>query len=343
VEAAVAERGSTLSSTQRRGGRLFRLLERTLGTGGIVGLHGVVEPSFLPSVHITPTALQQQFEFLAQAYHVIPLSEFVARRKQRQSLNRCVAVTFDDAYTGVLEFALPLAIRYGIPFTVFVPTQFCDRGTPFWWDRLEWARLHVPADTGRELLDGAFPEAEERPSTWAEAHRHILRRSAGHLSDTAEVALAALERRNGGAPCRPMTSGELEMLATNPLVDFGSHTESHPALPALTDRDIELEITRSFRWLNARLPRVRPLLAYPYGLSNRRVARTARGAGVGAAFTIAGYASPPRFSLFNCPRIGIAEPHSPRGLRLRLARSTIPLLWLRHFADRSGLRPVSDG
>jgi peptidoglycan/xylan/chitin deacetylase (PgdA/CDA1 family) len=317
--------------------RVLRLLERTLGSGGIVGLHGVVEPSFLPSVHITPGTLESQFAFLAQAYRVVSLAEFVDRRRQGKSLNRCVAVTFDDAYAGVLHLALPLARRYGIPFTVFVPTQFCERGAPFWWDRLEWIRLHAGGVPVPTVLGGeAAPTAQAWPGGVADAHRRILRFAAGRLPDAIETALDCWERQVGQVPHRPMNPQELEALARHELVDFASHTESHPALPALSDQDIGLEVTRSVRWLGDRLPRVRAFLAYPYGLSTRRVAAVTRASGVRAAFTIAGYAPPPRFSLHHCPRIGIAEAHSPRSLRVRLARATIPFLWLRHCADRSG-------
>jgi peptidoglycan/xylan/chitin deacetylase (PgdA/CDA1 family) len=47
---------------------------------------------------------------------------------------RTVVVSFDDAHTSVLEFAVPAMERLGLPGTVFVPTDYPDSGRPMDWD-----------------------------------------------------------------------------------------------------------------------------------------------------------------------------------------------------------------
>ena len=138
----------------------IRILERALGRGGIVAYHAVRESSRLRSTHITPAALQSQVEFLSASYHVVSLAEFVQRRTAGKSLRRCVAVTFDDAYLGVLTLGLPILERFQVPATVFVATSYCRDGKRFWWDRFEWVAQQLDAAGKTELvrsvgLDGA--------------------------------------------------------------------------------------------------------------------------------------------------------------------------------------------
>ena len=128
------------------------LLERAFGRGGIVAYHGVREGSLLRSTHITPAAIQVQFEFLAESYRVLPLAEFVARRKAGRSLRGCVAITFDDAYVGILTHVLPILKWLGLPATVFVASSFCVREKRFWWDRFEWVMQRLEPAPRAHLL-----------------------------------------------------------------------------------------------------------------------------------------------------------------------------------------------
>src|SRR5213592_390568 len=115
-------------------------LNRLFGSGGIVAYHDVTRAPFSPAMHITVNRLAEQLEFLvSERYRIIPLREFVERRRFGRSVRRCVALTFDDAYHGVLELALPLLERFGVA-TVFVATSYARNGAVgvYWWDRLNW-------------------------------------------------------------------------------------------------------------------------------------------------------------------------------------------------------------
>jgi peptidoglycan/xylan/chitin deacetylase (PgdA/CDA1 family) len=47
---------------------------------------------------------------------------------------RTLAVSFDDAHASVLEHAVPVLNRLGLPATVFVATDYPDSGRPMTWD-----------------------------------------------------------------------------------------------------------------------------------------------------------------------------------------------------------------
>jgi len=301
---------------------ILTLLERIFGTGGVIAYHGVTTEPFLESVHIRAQTLATQLAFLAERYQVIPLREFVARRQARRSLRGCVAVTFDDAYAGIAERALPTLTRYHIPATVFVATSFARGGGRYWWDRLAWIGARTDDATRHATLVRVTGAPHGSP---AETLRAMIARG-GRLSGDAEQALCAAECACGPVPERALTEAELVALARSDLIEFGCHSESHPVLPLLSELEQRREITESYRWLAERLPRVRPLLAYPYGLYDRRTVAAARAAGMEGAFSIEGRAAGSRFDRYACPRIGIAEVNNVRGLRLRLNWSTIPLV-----------------
>jgi peptidoglycan/xylan/chitin deacetylase (PgdA/CDA1 family) len=306
---------------------LISLLEQITGCGGIVAYHGIRDSSLLPSTHVSPHAFQAHMEFLAGSYHVLPLTEFVARRRRHRSLRRCVSVTFDDAYLGVLTHGLPVLERLGLPATVFVATGYCRPAERFWWDRLEWLSGRLDAAAAADLLAqaGLPPNAASH-----QVRDHLLSESHGAVPRRLETAMRRAERQVGAVAERAMTEEELLRLARSDLMDFGCHTVHHYSLPTLAADKVEREIQRSHRWLADRLPRVRPYLAYPYGLYTRATVAAARRCGMEAAFSIEGRAATSRFPLHYCSRIGMADVNRVEGLRLRLAWITIPLVAMRN-------------
>ncbi len=302
-------------------------LNRLFGSGGIVAYHAVTRVPFSPATHVTVDALARQLELLvSEGYQIVSLCELIERRRAGRSVRRCVALSFDDAYHGVLEHALPVLERFAAPATVFVATGFVESGAEerYWWDRLEWI-------VSRAEHDGERAAALESLGLIASAsaddvRAELIARGAGRLTGEVAMALAALEQRAGQVPERTLTETELHRLAQSELIDFGCHTVSHPALPLLSQDEQRREIRQSYTWLADRLPRVCAFLAYPYGLYDFRTVRAAREAGMEAAFSIEGRAGGAQFDLLACPRIGMAEVNSLRSLVLRLSWALIPLL-----------------
>jgi len=302
-------------------------LNRLFGSGGVVAYHDVTRAPFSPATHVTVDALARQLEFLiSEGYQIVPLRELIERRRAGRSMRRCVALTFDDAYRGVLAHALPVLERFAAPATVFVATGFAASGEEerYWWDRLEWIVSRAERGGG---WAAALQTLGLAPSVSSdEVRAELIARGAGRLTGAVAMALAALEQRAGMVPERSLTETELHRLARSDLIDFGCHTESHPALPLLPKEEQRREIRQSYTWLADRLPRVCEFLAYPYGLYDFRTVQAAREAGMEAAFSIEGRAGGARFDLFACPRIGMAEVNTLRSLALRLSWALIPLL-----------------
>lgn len=110
--------------------------------------HGVSE-DWPTDYVVTPANLERQIEhLLARGYRAVTFAEAA-----RGAPGRVMAVTFDDAFASIADLAYPILARLGVPGTVFVPTDFPDRGEPMSWAGME------------RWLDGPH-ENELLPASW---------------------------------------------------------------------------------------------------------------------------------------------------------------------------------
>ena len=195
--------------------------------------------------------------------HVISLREFVDRLSSGRSGRGVAAVTFDDGYAGVFDYAVPVLEAVGIPATVFLVANRIDRTDGFWWDQ--------PVVT-----DEATPAHRER---WLKDLRGD------------ENAILSAHRRAGGSGQPLPPSHRPARWATirgrvGPLIDLGVHSASHRSLPTLTDAELQHEVVTSRETLHRVTGVVPQFFSYPYGLWDARVRERVRVAGYRAAVTL---------------------------------------------------------
>jgi peptidoglycan/xylan/chitin deacetylase (PgdA/CDA1 family) len=303
---------------------IWSLLERAFGWGGVIAYHGVGESPSNTVMHVSPRRLLAQIELLHDRYQVVPLRTLVSRWRAGASTRNCVAITFDDAYAGVLIHALPILRALDIPATVFVASDYAALGASYWWDSVERQRV---ASKGREWSEtvkavGLSDAARSGPTTLDQIRNRVLARFAGRWPG---------ELSSGGESVwRSLTFGELELLAADERIEFGIHTLSHPALPLLPYDEQVDEIRNNLTLLRNRLPRVIPVVAYPYGLYDRTTVRAAQAAGMIAGLTMEGRATADRPDPMIAPRIGAGDIHAPKSLTRRLNRALRPALVIRN-------------
>jgi peptidoglycan/xylan/chitin deacetylase (PgdA/CDA1 family) len=116
----------------------------------------------------------------------------------------------------------------------------------------------------------------------------------------------------------PMSWEELERLAEAGW-EIGSHTCSHPRLPALDDDALEDELVRSRQDIERHLARACPSVAYPYGDHDARVVEAARQAGYEAAGTLPSRLTRPAGPL-DWPRIVVTRADDARRFRWKVSR-----------------------
>jgi peptidoglycan/xylan/chitin deacetylase (PgdA/CDA1 family) len=103
------------------------------GRDVLVLCYHAVSEDWPARLSITPERLAQHVRLLLDRGYVgATFSQAVTAPPAR----RTFAVTFDDAFTSVLEHAYPVLSEAGIPGTVFVPTQLVG-GAPMSWPGIE--------------------------------------------------------------------------------------------------------------------------------------------------------------------------------------------------------------
>jgi peptidoglycan/xylan/chitin deacetylase (PgdA/CDA1 family) len=298
------------------------------GAGGILVYHGVGHDSFAPWMHVRVDVLRTQLRALRCHYEFISLTEFVERMRRGMPISGHLAVTFDDAYAGVCQVAGAVLEDLRIPATIFVCSSFAAEGSVFWWDVVE--RIRIDGDRrrwtemlrplGLESLHMDDPDVSERLKD------RVQTRFAGRGGDL----LRAWGITSLPALWRSGTVSELDKLAKNERIDFACHTSTHPALPFLDPEQQEREIRGSHEWLTERLPRVRPFLAYPYGLYNRDTPAIAHRCGMTAAFTIESRMPAGSEFPMHIPRLCVKESTGLRDVTRALSRVNRPLRILAH-------------
>src|SRR5262245_37847165 len=217
-------------------------------------------------------------EFLTRIVHrlndagvdLISLDEMHRRMVERDFGRRFVCFTFDDGYRDNKEHAYPILRRYGIPFTIYVPTSFIDREAELWWLALE--RVIATNDIVSCIMDGA----EQRfACATVEGKRETYERIYGWLraretDEDIRVFMREMAGRYGvdmAAFCDQLclTWDELAELAADPLVTVGAHTINHPVLAKLSEGALLSELQKGRKILETKLDRPVHHLSYPYG------------------------------------------------------------------------------
>jgi peptidoglycan/xylan/chitin deacetylase (PgdA/CDA1 family) len=291
----------------------------------ILGYHRVTEDPHDPyHIAIRPEDFAAQLEALRRHATPVRLGHLQKAIADRKPLHRHVVVTFDDGYLDVLEHAKPLLERFDVPATVFAVSG--AMGAPFWWDVLD-AMLRgaqLPPQISLEL-DGIGTvhwrrsEGPESSALLALLHDRLEPLP----TETRDRALAALGRELGTSPPkalrhRAMRPEELVQLVDGGLVTVGSHSVTHPCLPARDVATQRAEIVDSRTALERVLGSPVTEFSYPHGAFTRSTAELVRRAGFACAVSSSNDVVSYRSDAFSLPRFWLpsrATAHLDRFLR----------------------------
>jgi peptidoglycan/xylan/chitin deacetylase (PgdA/CDA1 family) len=162
----------------------------------VLGYHGV-SPTWPAVISISPALLGDQLELLVKrGYRGATFTEAVTAAPYRKTL----AVTFDDGYASTLD-ALPILNGLGLVGTVFVVTDWPERGRPMSWPHIDqwlggpherelmpltWRQLRVLADAGWEIGSHTC------------SHPHLRSLDDARLKHELELSRLAIESRLRG-------------------------------------------------------------------------------------------------------------------------------------------------
>lgn len=148
----------------------------------------MVEPRFdLSITRVKPDQFRRQIErALASGYRFITLREYLA---QSQKDEKCIALTFDDGYESLYQYAFPVLHEYDIRATVFIITHYLGKMDD--WDvNFGGIRFrHLDADGVRTLHDAGWEIGSHTCSHW-----DLTRLSAAGRMEEVAASRMELER-----------------------------------------------------------------------------------------------------------------------------------------------------
>lgn len=246
------------------------------------------------SLHVTRDQFERHCRIYATLCHPIALAEWRAHRERGRALPpRPVLVTFDDGYRSVAEFALPVLERYGVPAALFLCTGPIATGERFWFDAV------------------AVAQGEEAAMRLKQAPYEQWR----------DITAGLRQRASLHDPHAPLDAARVRQLAAHPLLEFGTHTVTHPILAraprAVQRAEIRESIDAITRWTG------RDVLAFAYpnggtGDFNDETLAELAEAGIRDAFTTQPSLARSRSDRLRLPRLVAVDGWSEDWLLWRL-------------------------
>jgi peptidoglycan/xylan/chitin deacetylase (PgdA/CDA1 family) len=247
----------------------------TRGIGAILMLHhvspedpGTFEPHRIQKV--SPDFLELTIrQVRASGFDIVSLDEAHFRLIEGEYSKPFVCFTFDDGYRDNLDYAYPVFKRHGLPFTVYVPTNYPDGHGDLWW--LALAKVVVRLDALDVKIDGSTRRLRASTPTEKDAAFQTIYWWLRSIDET--DARAYVRDLCYGIDFDPrslchelmMTWDEIGQLAADPLVTIGAHTRGHFALAKLTLAEARAEICESVRRIERQTGRHCQHFSYPYG------------------------------------------------------------------------------
>jgi peptidoglycan/xylan/chitin deacetylase (PgdA/CDA1 family) len=268
------------------------------GMASILVFHRVLNPrpgtrpGWVREIETTPELIARLIERLRRTDHaLVSLDELrEALTRGRTPRAKLVTMTFDDGYVDAYTTILPLMKSYGVPFTVYLTTDFPDRRLAPWWYLLE-ARLArsrvLQLRIGRRHLARPVETPQQIEAVFAEAGALF---DAGTAEDRWALALEVFgaEEVAKAMDALFLSWDQVRDLAAHPLVTIGAHTVRHAALKLLPLEEARWEMAESRRRIEARIAKPVRHFAYPYGFASlvgEREYRLARECGFDTAVT----------------------------------------------------------
>ncbi len=238
---------------------MSRALETLAAERGLVLLYHAtferVPESLSGDLHnVPPTALAAQLEYLGRFFRFVDVDTLAAAEDRRG----LAAVTFDDGYRCVIDEALPVFERLGIPLTIYLNgAAFCGR--IFWRDKVRLLGVRNWVAEFERSMRGIRPVPGRR----------FYRYSKMPLNNSARVD-AELDRfladRLAPGDLPAYWIDQLEDLPRHALVRYGNHGFHHYVMSSLDPGEQDREIGAGRRLLE-RLPAARRsgLFSLPFG------------------------------------------------------------------------------
>jgi peptidoglycan/xylan/chitin deacetylase (PgdA/CDA1 family) len=275
------------------------------GKAAILTYHRVVPRDELsaqwiqPGMYVETDVFERHMLFLQEEFRIISLHELLERWNTGdwdKEARYCV-VTFDDGWLDNYLYAYPILRKFGIPATIFLPTDFVGTHEWFWPEKVAYCvndltRSEEASVKGGPILNEflGIDADRTRLSYVSDVARrdfadHVIERCKEHnpkaISELVDKLSNALGIILPHKRCI-VDWTEVAVMAQG-RISFGSHSCSHRILTHLSAHDVKSELEESQQVLMARSKNYVPVFCYPNGNNTARIQAMVKECGYQAA------------------------------------------------------------
>ena len=244
----------------------------------ILAYHDIAITSSLDSpfskgaVSATVAGFEQQVRYLSSNFDVITFYELRDRLNNGRSLKNTAIITFDDGYKNNYLLAYPILKKYRVPAVIFLSTNHVDSDKVFWFEELNYLINSSLKKTFVLYIGGVkrdFSLENKKKREESKVKLLTLCKSASHqlrveiIEQIHKVLECAVPSRE--AKKLNLSWAEIEEMAEDGNIEFGSHTLSHPVLSKLKLTELQQELMVSKKIIEGRLKKEVISFSYPFG------------------------------------------------------------------------------
>lgn len=201
---------------------------------------------------LSPSNFEKQIRYIKKNYNILSLKDAIKGLKNNNLPHRSLVITFDDGYKNIHDFAFPILRTHGVPATVFLATDFVDKKSPLWTDRVEYSMNNIKETN--ELKEGLKALPEDKKMEKIEKIERKSGRFLGNFSGNKDIY----------APLSWEETNEMR----KEKINFGAHGESHAVLTKISPGKAKEEIKNSKELIREKVGDISNVFAYPNGQKN---------------------------------------------------------------------------
>ena len=251
---------------------------------------------------LCPEELKRTLTILSQYYQFISVEQCVDILDGKlPAIDNALLITFDDGYRNNIDYALPICESFSIKPVLFVATNHINSGSPFWFDRLDYAlqqnmgevlsltyqgsMYHFDARTREDLITSYKTFRDDCKERFNDDIK--LNNLFNGLSEILEarsgLKLSDISDKDDWSA---IVSWEtLKEAVSKGRLDVASHTEDHLRLNCLNEDDISSQLQQSKICIENELAVKCHYFCYPNGNYNGLAIKLAKETGYRAAFS----------------------------------------------------------
>lgn len=284
----------------------------------ILAYHGITpgeKPDILLNAnykHVSSVDFQNQMAYIKKYYNILPLSEIVDKLAKNLPLpNNTLAITFDDGYQSVYNYAFETLKKNSLPAAIFIVADLINTDNTGWFDKVEMAfdaayKANVSENSEFKGIRISLGNSLELIKTTVNLKEMLKSESKKNQVAITDELLQILHYDSSKKDDNyvQLTNSQIQQMQAD-NIEFAGHTLTHPVLTKLNNAELKAEIIESKNNLKDSIKSNISLFSYPYGNYNDTVCDFVKKAGYTAAVTTTYGLNKRGSDLFRLKRIGI--------------------------------------